>query len=433
MLFTRDLRVHDQPALTAATREFEHVIPLFVLDERLLTSANRTAFLLESLADLRDSLGGSLVVRRGDPVAEVAAFEPAAVFLSSDVSAYARARERRLGEIAPVRALPGVAVVDPGSIAPQGRDHYRVFTPYFRAWEEARRRVPERAGHAVRLPAGIDPGPLPAARTLVSETPSPERPPGGESAARARLRRFVRDGLQHYEGGRDVLAAGATSRLSPYLRFGCISPLEVALHAERAGGTAFVRQLAWRDFYLQLLSANPRLPSDDLNPRGDVWRDDAAEAAAWRDGRTGVPIVDAGMRQLRREGWMHSRARLLAASYLVKQLGVDWRVGAEHFFDLLADGDPASNAGNWQWVAGTGTDTRPNRVFNPIAQARRFDPDGAYVRRYVPEVADLPAAAVHEPWRLGAAKLAGLGYPPPLADPAEAAAAFRTRRGLAPR
>jgi deoxyribodipyrimidine photo-lyase len=429
MLFTRDLRVHDHPALSAATREFEHVIPLFVIDDRRSKSANRTAFLLESLADLRDSLRGALVIRRGDPVAEVEALEPRAVFLTADVSPYARTRERRLREIADVRTLPGVAVVDPGSIAPQARDHYRVFTPYFRAWERATRRGHVSVAPAVSLPAGVDPGVLPPAHTLGPRAPSPDRLPGGETAARVQVERFLRDGLSRYGVERDVLAAGAGSRLSPYLRFGCISPLEVVRRVEQAPESGpFIRQLAWRDFYLQLLLANPRLASEDLNPRGDVWREAPDALAAWRDGRTGIPIVDAGMRQLRAEGWMHGRARLLAASYLVKHLGVDWRRGAEHFFELLVDGDPASNSGNWQWVAGTGTDTRPNRVFNPIAQSRRFDPDGAYVRRYLPELADLPESSIHEPWRLGPSELARLRYPAPAVEHAEAVAASRLRR-----
>lgn len=432
VLFTRDLRVHDHPALACAVREFEEVIPLFVLDDGLLGSGNRTAFLLESLHGLRRSLGGSLVVRQGDPVAEVAALAPAAVFLSADVTPYARRRERRLAEVAEVRSLPGVAIVEPGAVAAQGSDHYRVFTPYHRAWQGAPRRAPSETVTRVRLPDGLEPGPLPSARELGLEGGSPGRAVGGEQAGRRELDRFLRDGLAAYDDDRDVPARDGSSRLSPYLRFGCISPLEVSRRAEQtSGGGPFVRQLAWRDFYLQLLAANPTLERDDLNPRGDDWRDDPAALHAWRQGRTGIPIVDAGMRQLLEEGWMHNRVRLLTASCLVKQLGIDWRLGAAHFFDLLVDGDPSSNSGNWQWVAGTGTDTRPNRIFNPLAQARRIDPEGEYVRRYVPELADLPAPSVHEPWTLGEKALARLGYPPPLFDQEEAAAAFRARRGVA--
>ena len=176
-----------------------------------------------------------------------------------------------------------------------------------------------------------------------------------------------------------------------------------------------MRQLCWRDFYAQLLAARPETSRVDFRPRGRRWRDDPEALAAWKAGRTGFPVIDAGMRQLAREGWMHNRARLLTGSFLAKNLLIDWRLGAAHFFDLLVDGDVASNTGNWQWVAGTGVDTRPNRVFNPISQARRFDPDGTYVRRYVPELAHIEGAAVHEPWKLARRPE---GYPAPILDPA---------------
>jgi deoxyribodipyrimidine photo-lyase len=387
MLFTRDLRVHDQPALTAATREFEHVIPLFVLDDRLLGSANRTAFLLESLSDLRRALGGSLVVRRGDPVAEVAAFEPEAIFLSADVTAYARARERRLREVAEVRAFPGVAIVDPGSIVPQSRDHYRVFTPYYRTWEVVPRRTSARPVREVRLPAGIDRGSLPSFRAFGAGAPSRDRPRGGETAGRARLDRFLREALASYDTGRDHLAAGASSQLSPYLRFGCVSPLEAACRAARRAVTARPPARLAR-LHLQLLAANPRLAVDDLRSRGDTWRDDPEALEAWRAGKTGIPVVDAGMRQLRAEGWMHNRARLLAASYLVKHLNVDWRLGAAHFSELLVDGDPASNSGNWQWVAGT-EQTRPNE--SSIRSRRRVGSIRRRVRQALRAGARRPA------------------------------------------
>jgi deoxyribodipyrimidine photo-lyase len=225
----------------------------------------------------------------------------------------------------------------------------------------------------------------------------------------------------------DDLAADSTSRLSSYLHFGCLSPLVVVELAERRKNSeSFVRQLAWRDFYAQLLAANPELPRTDLRPRGDRWRDDEDALQAWKQGRTGIPIVDAGMRQLAREGWMHNRARLITSSFLTKHLYLDWRLGAEHYFDLLVDGDVASNIGNWQWVAGTGTDTRPNRVFNPIRQARRFDPNGDYVRRHVPELASIEGPAIHEPWRLGRTK--PRRYPDPIVERAPAGSRFRRAR-----
>ena len=187
----------------------------------------------------------------------------------------------------------------------------------------------------------------------------------------------------------------------------------------REGAEPFLRQLCWRDFYAQLLAARPETATQDFRSRGHRWRQDADGLAAWQEGRTGYPIVDAGMRQLAREGFMHNRARLLTASFLTKDLYIDWRHGAAHFASLLVDGDVANNTGNWQWVAGTGVDTRPNRVFNPTTQAKRFDPDGAYVRRYVPELAGVAGAGVHEPWKLGEQPS---GYPDPIVDHREAVA-----------
>jgi deoxyribodipyrimidine photo-lyase len=214
------------------------------------------------------------------------------------------------------------------------------------------------------------------------------------------------------------LAANRTSGLSPYLHFGCFSPAELAhLVGLGADGGPFLRQLCWRDFHHQVVAAFPELPRRDYRDRNRQWRDDPAGLEAWRDGLTGIPIVDAGMRQLRSDGWMHNRARLIAASFLTRDLGIYWRSGAEHFMDWLVDADVADNYGNWQWVAGTGNDTRPNRRFNVLRQARRYDPQGAYVRRYVPELSEIAGPAVHEPWRLGRTALAALGYPPPIIEP----------------
>lgn len=437
ILFTRDLRVHDHPALAEAARSAERLTPLFVLDDGILgfSGANRLAFLLEALTDLDASLrrlGSGLILRSGDVVRETVRLAREvgahAVFASEDVSSYARRRERRLAaalatERIQLKLLPGATVVPPDDLGPSGGDHYRVFGAYQRVWLAE----PRRAVESPPPLRGRDVGSLrlPALGELVSGVPSPERPRGGETAGRARLDDWLADRLGHYSERADDLGADATSRLSPYLHFGCVSPLEVVERARESA--SFVRQLCWRDFYHQLLAANGELPRADLRPRGDRWRDDGEAFAAWREGRTGVPIVDAGMRQLAREGWMHNRARLVAASFLVKDLYVDWRQGQRHFSELLVDGDVANNAGNWQWVAGTGTDSRPNRVFNPLRQARRFDPRGDYVRRYVPELASVEAPAVHEPWRLDVAGAAA-DYPPPLVDHAEAVRRFRERR-----
>ncbi|MET9064664.1 cryptochrome/photolyase family protein [Streptosporangium sandarakinum] len=433
VLLNRDLRVHDHPALAAACAEARQVVPLFVLDPSV-PAGRRSGFLAESLADLRRSLrerGGDLVVRRGDPVAETvrlareiagggtgggsAAGVVEAVHVSADVSALARRRERRLAEECErhrmgFRAFPGVTVVPPGAVTPSGGgDHYRVFTPYWRAWQAHSRREVLPAPARVTLPEGLDPGVPPSGH--------PHRPHelfrGGETVARRRMRQWLKYCVADYAAGHDDLAGNRTSKFSPYLRFGCLSPLELASLAE--DGDDFVRQLCWRDFFYQVTMAFPAINRADYRPRGLTWNDDAEALQAWKEGRTGLPIVDAGMRQLLEEGWMHNRARLLTSWFLVKRLRIDWRAGADHFFDLLLDGDVANNYGNWQWVAGTGNDTRPNRTLNPVRQARRFDPDGEYVRRYVPELRNVPPKRLHEPWRLPSAVR---GYPPPLVSPA---------------
>lgn len=432
VLFSRDLRVHDNPALTAATERYEEIVPLFVLDDRLLASANRTAFLLEALADLRKSLGGRLVVRRGDVVEEILRLDADAVFVAADSSGYARRREQRMREHVELHVAPGPAIVSPGAVHPAGGDHYRVFTPYWRAWAGTAPRALAGTPHEFRLPPGVEPGRLPTMSDLGHGAGSPDRPPGGESAGRRRLSRFIETGLAAYTDRRHRLEPESTSQLSPYLHFGCVSSVELAYRVTgQVGAEAFLRQLCWRDFYLQLLAARPDLPYADYRPRGDEWHEDEEALTAWHDGLTGYPIIDAAMRQLRREGWMPGRARLLVASFLVKDLRLDWRLGAAHFTELLVDGDIASNSGNWQWVAGTGTDTRPNRIFNPERQATRYDPAGDYIRRYVPELTSLPPRTIHQPWTLGAHALARLGYPAPLVDHSEARAAFaRHRMGL---
>jgi len=223
-----------------------------------------------------------------------------------------------------------------------------------------------------------------------------------------------------YSELRNQPAADGTSRLSTYLRFGCVSPLETAI---RAGAGEFRRQLCWRDFYAQLLWANPHAQTKDLNPRRHDWDDNDEALAAWQEGLTGYPIVDAAMRQLQHEGVIHNRARMVAASFLTRDLNLDWRLGAAHFDRLLLDGDPANNSGGWQWVAGTGTDTRPGRMLNPARQAERFDPDGAYVRRHVPELAALEGKAPHQQGSRDAPS-----YPAPMIDHAEAVRRFRNRR-----
>jgi deoxyribodipyrimidine photo-lyase len=450
VLFTSDLRLHDHPPLRAALNAADEVVPLFVRDPAVHAAGfdvpNRVAFLADCLADLDSSLrrrGGRLVVRTGPVAREVRAVAAECgateVHMAAGVTGYAHRREERLrAEL----GAAGVALrvhdsvvtaVAPGKVTPVGSDHFAVFTPYMRRWSKEPLRDLLPAPRAVRVPDAVR-GEEPPSRAGVADV-SPDLPAGGESAGRDRFARWADTGLSRYEERHDDLAGDATSRLSPYLHFGALSPVDVVRRAREKGGPgaeAFVRQLCWRDFHHQVLAARPDASVRDYRTRGDRWRgeEEASEdIAAWREGRTGYPVVDAGMRQLRHEGWMHNRARLLVASFLTKTLYVDWRIGARHFLRYLVDGDLVNNQLNWQWVAGTGTDTRPHRVLNPVLQGRRYDPDGTYVRRWVPELAEVGGAAVHEPWRLPADERAGLRYPAPLLDLGEGLARFRQARG----
>ncbi|WP_327140704.1 cryptochrome/photolyase family protein [Nocardia sp. NBC_01327] len=430
-LFTRDLRVRDNPVLAAACRAGA-VVPLFVFDDRILEraslSANRIRFLLAALGELESELravGGRLVVRRGDiaeqvagVVAETGATE---VHIASDVSGYSTVRARRLrdrlggSDCRLIVHSGSVSVVDPPDLRPAtGRDHFAVFTPYFRRWLETPLRSAVARPGEVTVP-DIAGAALPDITALSSAESSPQLAVGGETTGRKLLRDWLSGPIGEYASASDDLAADATSRLASYLHFGCLSPTEMVRRTDLStpGGYAFARQLAWRDFNNQILAARPEVATEDYRSRPAPWRNDPQAVAAWCAGRTGYPVIDAGMRQLLAEGWMPGRARLIAASFLSKSLGIDWRIGAAHFQRWLVDGDVANNQLNWQWAAGTGTDSRPNRVLNPIRQADRYDPDGAYARRWLPELAHLPGADIHKPWR---APLLAPDYPPPLIE-----------------
>ncbi|MGH3912951.1 MAG: cryptochrome/photolyase family protein [Pseudonocardiaceae bacterium] len=439
-LFTRDLRLHDNPVLCGAA-DSARVVPLFVLDDAMSGNGflrpNRASFLVQCLTDLEAGLrdrGGRLVIRRGavvDEVCRVAAETGARqVHLAADVSDYAQRRRDRLA-----RALAtdgrelvvheaAINAVPPGDITPQGKDHYAMFTPYYRRWiGQPRRRPldPPRRIESPRIQAGV----IPRAEQLCEGQPSPEVMPGGEREGGRRLDDWTRR-VENYAADNDLLAADGTSRLSPYLHFGCLSAIEVLHRVDDGspGAEAFIRQLAWRDFHHQVLAARPQAARQDYRGKEDRWRHDDQALQAWQQGCTGYPIVDAGMRQLATEGWMHNRARLIVGSFLTKTLYLDWRLGARHFLELLVDADIANNQLNWQWIAGTGTDTRPNRVLNPLAQARRYDPRGDYVRRWVPELASITGYAVHEPW-----KRDGLNYPAPIVDLDQGRQRFLAARG----
>ncbi len=393
----RDLRVHDHPALEAARRDAGALVPVFCFDDRLLhgrhASGPRTQFLLECLADLDAALrdrGSRLVVRHGRPEDELPALarecNTDAVHFSSDVGPFARARDARVA-----RALDGIDVTvheHPGTFVADDLDNilttagnpYTVFTPFYRSWAELPRRQKHGAPRRLPpLPRGLAPARLPSLADLgLHQEIAEPRCRGGEGAGR----KAARDG---------------TSPLSPYLHFGCLSPREI----EERVSDEVRRQLCWRDFFAHVLLHHPRNARSEHQARyrGTIrWSRAQKRFEAWCEGHTGYPMVDAGMRQLRREGYMDNRARLVVGSFLTKDLGIDWRWGERWFMRLLLDGDEASNNGNWQWIASVGVDPQPvsRRILNPALQQARHDPDGSYVRKYVPELdrADYPKPIV---------------------------------------
>ncbi|WP_053225911.1 cryptochrome/photolyase family protein [Solirubrobacter soli] len=406
--FRRDLRVHDHPPLRAALDAFERVVPVFVLDDRLLdgrhASDSRTRFLLESLEDLRESLRqrhGNLVIARGTPERELPRLAKEhgarAVYFASDASPFAMTRDKRVEEalreasVEP-RRTAGNFVADIGKPKP-----YTVFTPFHRAWQQLPRREIHGAPRTVPTPSNLTVGDIPTLPSTVAEPM-----PGGETEGRKRMHAWLRDGIDTYAEHHDRVAGG-TSRLSPYLHFGCISARELE---EKAGRhDAYTRQLAWRDFYAHVLLHHPanahhahRKELDGLE-----WDGTDEHFDAWREGRTGYPIVDAGMRELARTGWMHNRARLITACFLVKDLHVDWRRGERHFMRYLLDGDEANNNGNWQWISSVGVDPAPvsRRLYNPMLQQQRHDPKGEYVLRWCPELEGVPLDKLATPWEAG--------------------------------
>lgn len=429
MWFRRDLRLDDNPAIhEAAAAGPDGVVPLFVLDDTLWSrpATGRTAYLARLLADFSDRVGGLHLVH-GRPVDEVVrvalAVGATSVHVAADHGPYGTARdaavEQALDEagIALVRTGSAYAVA-PGRITKPDGTGYRVFTPWFRAWQQHGWRHP--APPAADVPWLHPDGTL--ALPEVAVPAGMELPPVGEDAARRRWQEFLADDVDEYDDTRDLPGPDRTSRMSVHLRWGTIHPrtlLADLAPLPSSGAAAYARELGFREFYADVLHQRPdsafgyynrTFAAMDYDLPGD-------DFVAWQEGRTGIPIVDAGMRQLRAQGWMHNRVRMIVASFLVKDLHVEWQHGARHFMDLLVDGDLASNQHGWQWVAGSGTDASPYfRIFNPMTQGKKFDPAGEYVRRWVPELADVPAKHVHTPWE---APVPPADYPAPIVDHAE--------------
>ncbi len=427
--FRRDLRLEDNPAWAAATADRKAVVPLFVLDPRLLDRAGpfRRRQLMASLQaldyELFERVGGRLHVRAGDPVdlvpQVVARYKAGGVYWNADVTPYASRRDERVSKAldVPVQTSWGTYVRRPGSVVTAKGTLHRVFSSFYKAWTASELDVWPTGGEAVVLDHPGDPLP---------RLDEPARYPEGEREAWNRLEAFL-ERVDDYDGVRDRLDRDGTSSLSSDLSLGTVSPRAVVdlVGDETPGRAAFVRQIAWRDWYGHLLFERPDLPTRAVREKYELveWRATPADLSAWKGGFTGIPVVDAAMRQLRTDGTMHNRARIVAASFLVKNLLIDWRVGEAHFRHLLIDADIAQNVGNWQWVAGTGLDAAPyNRIFNPVTQSRKFDPDGTYLRRWLPELAELDDRAIHAPWEASDDALAAAGvtlgetYPAPMVD-----------------
>lgn len=396
--FRRDLRLSDLPALLDAGADDAEVLACYVLDPRLTASAGprREQFLYDSLRELRDALDGRLLVTRGRPDTRIPAVAKAvgatAVHISEEFTPFAQARDEKvaaaLGDI-PLEKSGSAYLVSPGRVAKDDGSPYKVFTPYFRRWREHGWRAPAKTGP--KSARWIDPADVSGAgKNLDIPDPGTELPyPAGEKAARRRWKKFVDQGLDGYSTDRNRPDLDATSRMSAYLHFGNIHPRTLAADLGTAEGpAAYLRELAFRDFYAGVLAQWPRSAWWNFNSDFDAIEvdDDDESFTAWKEGRTGFPIVDAGMRQLSESGFMHNRVRMITASFLVKDLHLPWQWGAKWFLEQLLDGDIASNQHGWQWAAGCGTDAAPYfRVFNPDTQGKRFDPEQAYVRRWVPE------------------------------------------------
>lgn len=446
--FRRDLRLNDNHALTAASQHSNgRVIPLFIVDPTLVNStrvgANRLAFLAHRLRTLHAELvahGSGLVIAYGDPrhilVRIAAEYGATMVTFERDTGAWGRQRDREVAQILLANGLTGqtshtLTIVPPTVLKTGAGTPYTVFTPFYRAWRNALDINDE-----CDIPA-LNKHPQQPAEPIWPDWPQSEVPLPDSSRTQAEtlLRQFAHTAINAYAQGRDMVAQSGTSRLSPYLRFGILSAYECArvalahmpriASAERSGAEVWLSELAWRDFYHQILYNFPHVTTGAFRPIYDAvqWGNNQEWFAAWCDGRTGYPIVDAAMRQLNQEGWMHNRARMIVSSFLTKDLLIDWRWGERYFMQKLIDGDTAANNGGWQWAAGTGTDAQPYfRIFNPVSQGQKFDPDGAYVKKYLPELRYVPTKYIHSPWLLQGRDMRdaritmGIEYPYPIVD-----------------
>lgn len=442
----RDLRLADNQALRSAIQSANQVIPVFIEDPHLWNSdkvgVKRLAFMIAGLRSLDNSLrscGSYLVYRRGNPVdiLPIMLQETGAgvIFAEEDYSPYARTRDGSVSDAAPLELTPGRTVHHPELVVKPNGTPYRVFTPFRRAWMS----TPKPAPHSIltrpeRIPTpqGVYTHPLP-------EMPGIRTFGAGEEQAFIRLRDFI-DGefppVYRYAETRNRPDLNGTSGISPYLRLGMHSARQVVVAAftsidaapdrdARHSAEAWLSEFIWREYYQSIIYHFPYVTRMSFRPefRAIPWADDPSGLEAWKHGQTGYPLIDAAMRQLYQSGWMHNRNRMVVASFLSKNLLIDWREGERWFMQQLIDGDPASNNGGWQWSAGVGTDAAPYfRVFNPVKQSQSYDPDGNFIRQWVPELNNVPLKYIHEPWKMPKSVQSdvgctiGLDYPSPIID-----------------
>jgi len=420
--FRRDLRLIDNPALLDALSAADETLLLFIMDDEVAQRAGpyRRAYLADSLAKLDESVGGALAVVSGAHAGVLKELSQrygiTSIHAAREFAPYGAAVEKEIAHAGLEVEYTGSGyAIAPGRVRKSDGTNYRVYTPFFRAWQSHGWRPPVSDAGNPRFvePEGTERNlptwPAPAGVAIQE---------AGEKAAQARWSAFKREGLSKYDEQRNIPGVLGTSRLSPHLRWGEIHPrtLLAGLNQNTAHDT-FRKEIAWREFYADVLHHNPQTSRDYYAPAFAAMRYDepGEKFAAWCEGMTGYPIVDAAMRQLRKEGWMHNRARMVVASFLVKDLHIEWRHGADYFMKYLIDNDVASNSHGWQWTAGCGTDASPYyRIFNPIEQGRRFDPEGNYIKHYVPELSHLAAPDIHTPWELPEERING--YPQPIVD-----------------
>ncbi len=416
----RDIRLNDNQTLHAALEGAEYLVPLFIIEPELMAEAalKRRAFLLSSLAELDQQLrkrGSQLIIRQGPARKAFQSLsedlEDMAIYSHEDFSPFARHRDEEIKVNFNLKFSQGVVLRHPTSVLKNDGDPYVVFTPYKNTWYEKPLPTPAdilpAPGRLPPLPEGLKTDSLP-------EADAPAGFPGTEEEARNRLSSFIENEIEKYQSRRDRMDLEGTSQLSPYLRFGLISPREAFAKAQvariqakgdqkRSEISTWMDELVWREFYTAILYHFPRVMDGPFREdyKDIRWRNAPDDLQAWQAGQTGFPIVDACMRQLLHTGWMHNRGRMIVASFLTKDLLINWQEGESWFMVNLVDGDPAANNGGWQWSAGTGTDAAPYfRIFNPVLQGQKHDPDGEYIARWVPELSELPVKYRHEPWKM---------------------------------